>query len=1554
MDLVLEFGDAEPGHLVEVSVVLEHPGARVGELIAEFTTAFASALPVVLVDPHASDDGGQLGLWVGRRWYGPGELLVGLGLREGDTVRIGPADRPADAQLPRSGCGGCQAVPVQQASVPAVPVQQASVQEVPVLAVTEGPAAGATVALGPGPVVLGRAPHAPDPAPPDPTSPEGHPAHTAALALADATVSARHAVLIPDPAGGPGWWVRDLDSRNGTWIDDRPVTGEGRELAPDAVLRLGATHLRLQHPGTVGSLEHAGHDPSTRLVSATGPASLAPSGSRVARHRPPRPPAPSAPEPVVLPAAPQPTPPPRALSLVTVLTPLVMAGTLVIWTGNPRFGLFLVLGPILAVGTWWSGRRRQQRSTRRGERRLVEDLAVLAHQLDVLVDAEVARRRRVVPDLAEVAGRIRADSVRLWERRPGDDDWLRLRVGLGRVGWEPRVEAGEQRPGPPTTTADDVPGATDDPDAFTARARVRIDAEVARAATLPRCPVAVDLAGGGVVGIVGGSAELRRALSSALIVQAAAHHGPADLAIAVLTDTGVDGPWDWVTWLPHTRVGGGPDRWIAGNAAEAEQLPQTWGEHAVTSPDRTLLTVIEPAGLAHGSRGAALRALLQGRLGPVAGIVLAEVADELPAVTRTVVRLDGRSGAGCLEPTGRGVDGRGGGRVDELVVAGLAAATSRELARRLAPYEDPELEDPGAGLPEQVRLGSLLGPPGATPEAVLEAWAGQTVPPAPVAPVGIGAGGTVVLDLVRDGPHGLVVGTTGSGKSELLRSLVVGLAARVDPDHLTFVLVDYKGGSAFDRCAELPHTVGVLTDLDERLGERALRSLEAELRHREQVLRDAGAPDLAAYLRGGSPDGPLPRLVVVIDEFATLAADLPDLLGSLIGIAQRGRSLGVHLVLATQRPGGAISASITANTDLRIALRVQTPSDSVDVLGRPDAAAIPRSRPGRALLRAGSDEVVALQTAWVSAPRERHDGPRVRCTPRLADPDVLRAVHRGVRAAARGTERSATDEDDTDLAQLVAAIGEAARRRGTAPPRRPWLPPLPAEVSLLELLMDTMPAGPTTLAAAPVAVLGLGDEPDRQRRVVAHWDLAMGHLGVFGMVGSGTTSALRTVAEALARSYGPDRLHLHALDLGNGGLQPVAALPNAGTVVAPPDDELRRRLLRHLVDEVERRRGLAPQALTDEPWSVLLVDGIGALLAELDAGTGDAGLGDGLRRVLADGPSVRVVVALAGRRVGEVPLRVASLVARRLLLRHADPQELVGVGRRLGALPRFVPGRALDEQGREVQVAQPPECATVPAGVRRSGAAVARDGRTEGGRAPRRLRTLPGHITLAELTAPTVGVDGDPTALLLPVGLADADLAEVGLVLRGGRHVVVAGPRRSGVSTALGLVATQVRRAEPEAVIVGVCRGSSPLYGCESLDAAGELADLRTVLLAAPGDPRRWVVLVDEAARVADEGGLIAGLLAAPRPDLTVVAAARGEELRVGYGHWTRELRSSGIGILLRPDLGLDGEVLGVTLPRRVPSRLDRPGRGFVVNEGEARLAQLAVPDDPSSCPQIT
>ena len=541
------------------------------------------------------------------------------------------------------------------------------------------------------------------------------------------------------------------------------------------------------------------------------------------------------------------------------------------------------------------------------------------------------------------------------------------------------------------------------------------------------------LAKGGVVGIVGERGQAL-SLARALVCQAAVLHGPADLTVAVLTEPEAREDWDWVKWLPHARdAGGAAGRQLAVGTTAGAALAAELADRDADDP-RQVLAVLDSPALIEG-RGAAGRALL--RAGEkVSGIVIARTSERLPAACTTVVELADEAGeVRLLRP-------QTGQRIDPLLVAGMAPHTARECAIALARFEDADLQLAGGALPAYVGLLSLLGMGEPHGDDLRRRWASTDGETGLQARFALSEDGPLDIDLVSDGPHGLVAGTTGAGKSELLRSLVAALAAAHSPLRINFVLVDYKGGSAFGECAELPHTVGMVTDLDEQLGERALLSLEAELRYRERVLREHRATDLIEYDKlvaqgGAGPFAPLPRLLVVIDEFATLASELPDFVPSLVGIAQRGRSLGVHMLLATQRPSGAVNENIRANTNLRVCLRVQTPQDSTDVIDSPAAAKIPRNQPGRAQVRLGPSELIPVQTALVSGITA---GPAAAAV--STEPFVVGDDERRNGGEAGGARVSAA----SDLQRLVVAATDAFAGAHTL--RRPWLPPLPGQVGL--------------------------------------------------------------------------------------------------------------------------------------------------------------------------------------------------------------------------------------------------------------------------------------------------------------------------------------------------------------------------------------------------------------------------------------------------------------------------------------------------------------------------
>ena len=1321
------------------------------------------------------------------------------------------------------------------------------------------------------------------------------------LAVADPTISAHHARIEVDQRGTLA--VVDLGSRNGTWLDDR-FAAEPTPVAPGATIRCGAATLLVEAApapkDTVGPLTPVRHGGTRPL------------------HRPHRPDPPPARPPVV---APEPLEPPRAITPVGVLgvvASLAFGAVMVLVLGSWAYAMFALLGPVVMIANSLDGRRRRRHERRHGARRRRQQLAAFAEELDQRSQAELIDRDQ------RFAGFHRATSVAAgplptcWERRTEHHDAFQVRIGTGPGPWAPPV-------------TEDGHGQADD-----------VAATIDGHCVLQGVAVGLRLAPGQPVALVG-PVEATRAMARAVLGQAVTAHGPADLRVAVFTGARSTPAWDWCAWLPHTRSPSAGSL-LAASDDSASRLaaalvddpsaPPTGGDPG-SAATATIVLIDDPSAL--GARRSPARTALRAAPDPALGLIpLVLVSDTgaVPAACATVLHVGADASLTGPDHVVAGT----------ATMAGAALDVTTELARSLARLEDPEVDDVGRGLPDAVTLPALLGPDRVTAPGLAARWRAAGADPPPCATLGATAEGRLTVDLAADGPHVLVTGTTGAGKSELLRTLVAGLAAGSSPDHLAFVLIDFKGGSAFDACARLPHTAGVVTDLDADLAARALRCLEAELRYRERRLRQESADDLTGFRRLISEGDrePMPRLVVVIDEFATLANELPDFVDALVGIAQRGRSLGVHLVLATQRAAGSVSEHIKANTALRIALRVQSAEDSNDVIGTPDAAALPRARPGRALLRFGPGDLVAAQTA-LSTGR----------TPGLGGAGVaaVRVEPLGIETLSGADAPAARDESTdprTDLEVMVDAMVEAWSTAGGRPPRPPWPEPLPANVAWpIATDDDAGSAGPAGSAGSPgpvVLTLGLADEPDRQQQVPYGWRPDDGPLLLVGLPGSGTTTAAATAMLEAARRWSPEEAHLHVIGIGGGELRSLAGLVHTGAVVGADDAERQRRLIAELSDELARRRTQSHAGWRDGPRRFLVVDGMAGFAERWDA-LDPSGTWDRLLELVGRGAEVGIHVVLTAEGPGAAPHRLLAMCCQRLVFRLGDRADHAAFAISAADVPTLGPGRAIDPEGPTlVQVARPPH------GLGGAVAALASRVTTPN---PRRLArpvgVLPTNIGLDQLAAAAAehmteddvvqdgASQGGEVALL--VGVSDVGLVPARLRLPPGGHALVAGPPRSGRSTALATLAASAAAGGLRVVAVSTHDGWPPgVVALRPSDPTlGELVD-------APGPV---VVLIDDADLIAEDHLVLARVVSARRPDRHVVAAGRSDRLRNGYGHWTRELRADRAGLLLVPDPDIDGELTGARLPRTAPVPL-KPGRGWLSGGDPEGFLQVALVDRPA------
>ncbi|GAA5033897.1 FtsK/SpoIIIE domain-containing protein [Terrabacter aeriphilus] len=1303
----------------------------------------------------------------------------------------------------------------------------------------------------------------------------------ASVRLDDPGVSRAHALLV---VRADGVRMRDLQPTNPSAVDGLPVPTGGIRLEDGRHVVVGSTSLTLGRP----RLAIGRHEVRDGVVQV---------------HRPPRFVDTSPAASVHVPEEPQ-RPDPGRMPVLASVAPLVVSAALAVALDAPALLLFALLSPVLLLGQWWSDRRAGRTSHRR---RLRAHAAALAHAEQALLAAardDAARRRDAHPDLGVVAAVATTRATRLWERRPGDADHLVVRVGCADQPARTAVTG---------SVPDAVPLADD-------------------------APVLVDLTAAGVTGVHGPRAA-GASLAGGLVAQLACWHSPRHLTIELLAAAASPGcEWDWLTLLPHASLRDGTSARIALGPREVgervaalralvvlrRQAASDLDEHRTRLAADTVVLVDGPDAL-RAVRGFA-ELLAEG---PAAGIVfvcLGADARALPAETRVTVEVDAREGTATRR------DGSGtltGIRAD-LPTPGWLETT----ARALAPLIDATPEAGQAALPDEVSFVDLHRRAGTDPtdaRQVAEAW--EQGNGRPRALLGVGAAGPFHVDLETDGPHTLVGGTTGSGKSELLQALVAGLAVTNRPDELALLLVDYKGGSAFGACARLPHTVGLVTDLDGHLTSRALTSLDAEMKRREQLLARAGAKDLEAYrLRAAvCADLPsLPRLVIVLDEFKALADEFPDFIAGLVRVAALGRSLGLHLVLATQRPSGVVSADMRANVALRIALRVRDRADSTDVIDAADAAALEPRTPGRACVRTGDHELTTVQTAFLGGPAARHAAGEA-VTVRALDPRRRRPTT----TAAPSQPRPATELD-----AVVSAMQEAATRLGILGAAPPWLPALARvlRVTDLPVLQRDPPLGGVTRTrrdAGPVIALGLVDVPAQQRQDVLTWDLRDGgHLGIAGGSRSGRTTALVTVAHGLAVATSPADVHVHVLTGSpppEGLRSALEGLPHVGTVTGPDDLAVTRRLLRRLVEMLEA--GEPPAAHT-----VVLVDGWEPLEEALASVEHGAPLDD-LHRLVRDGPGAGLRFAVTGGRA-ILSGRLPGLLRQRLALHLPDPLDLAlaGIAADAAGTPR-PPGRAIDVgSGLEVQLAVPGTDASLSATLAAlEEAAGAMDAAsTRPARPPWRLRSLPGDVGLGVLPREDE---------LLVVGLGGDDCLPVGIpVGNGHRRALVAGPPRSGRSNTLRCLAIRLLERGRAVVVVAPRRTESAAW-----------ADSTAALVLGPSDREQLVgtlrrtpptcLLVDDVELLEGsevEAVLLEAVGIVDDSDGLVVVAGDLARAGAAYRGLVPAVARDGLGIVLGATAASDGDVLGTRL--ELPQER-RPGRGFLVRHGHAEPIQVARAD---------
>ncbi|MFI9719638.1 type VII secretion protein EccCa [Streptomyces sp. NPDC052396] len=1162
---------------------------------------------------------------------------------------------------------------------------------------------------------------------------------------------------------------------------------------------------------------------------------------------------------------------------------------------------------------------------------------------------------------------------RVWERRVGDDDFGQVRLGLG-----------SQQLATPLIAPETAP--VDELEPLTAGAMQRF---LATHGAVDGMPLALSLRAFYHM-TLSGDPETVLGNARAFVAQLATLHSPEDLVIAIVTGRGNAADWEWAKWLPHVQVpgtldGAGTRRLIGDDLTELEGLllPRLEGRTRFSRDgqpvlDQPHMVLLLAGGMVPPDSAFAAPEGLQ-------GVTIVEVIpgelDELRGGLSIVTH------PGKLQLLSQIASYEG-------VPDTLSLPAAESLARQLAPLRMGSGGDDEEPLLANLDFTDLLNLGDAGSVDVTRTWRPRSTAERLRVPIGVDeSGAPVMLDLKEAaqegmGPHGLCVGATGSGKSELLRTLVLGLAVTHSSETLNFVLADFKGGATFAGMSELPHVAAVITNLadDLTLVDRMRDSITGELQRRQELLRSAGnyanMHDYEKARAAGAPLEPLASLVLVIDEFSELLTAKPDFIDMFIQIGRIGRSLGVHLLLASQRLEEGRLRGLETYLSYRIGLRTFSAAESRTALGVPDAYHLP-SVPGSGYLKYGTDEMTRFKAAYVSGPYRTGatapgpgSGPLpIELRPVLFTADPVPVSYTAPDPAALAS--AGTKGEDAFADTVLDVIVRRLEGQGPAA-HQVWLPPLEAAPSLDQLLPPLSVVDGRGLTAADyprlghlVVPVGLIDKPFEQRRDVLYRDFsgAAGHMMVVGGPQSGKSTLLRTLISAFALTHTPAEAQFYGLDFGGGGLSSIADLPHVGGVASRLDPERVRRTVAEVAGILARReeyfrasgidsiatyrRGRAMGQYADQEWGdvFLVVDGWGTFRQEYDVLEGV------VTDIASRGLGYGVHVVVTASRYLEVRASLKDQLLNRLELRLGDTMDSEFDRKVAANVPAGVPGRGQLPEKLHFMGGQPRiDSGNDPETMSDGTAALIRSVRESwtGPHAPK-VRLLPRRLRADELPKgfeyPQHGV---------AIGLDETNLEPVWIDFETDPFFLVFGESESGKTALLRLLVKQIteRYGPDEAkIIVGDYRRTllDVVPASHLLEYAPTASAMTTHANALNGlmerrapqpditpqqlRDRSWwsgpqfFIVIDDYELVSTSSGNPLSVLTENLPfarDVGVrfiIARNSAGASRSMYESFMQRIKELGAqGIVLSGDPN-EGDLLGNVRPRPMP-----PGRGFFVS----------------------
>ena len=858
----------------------------------------------------------------------------------------------------------------------------------------------------------------------------------------------------------------------------------------------------------------------------------------------------------------------------SIIPPLVMiALTVVIFLVRP-IGIYIVMmiGMCLVtitfgITSYFSDRKRYKKEVKERETAYLKYLREKTSQIHKAMNQQRFSLNFHFPTLHEIQEIVETRAPRIYEKTVHHHDFLHYRIGVADIDKSFKIDYYEEE--------------------FNQRRDFLFD-EAKKLndfyQKLEQAPLINDLTHGPVA-YVGERRHIIPQLEQTLL-QLATFHSYHEVEFLVVMDEHEREAFQWTRWLPHMNLRHHNIRSFVYNQRTRDQIltsvytmikermqhvRELQQSEQVTFTPHLVFVITD---MTHILDHVILEYINQD-LTPygISLIFVEDVVESLPEHVKTIIDIKSETEGELLMKEG------------ELVQVKFTPVLSNDIdkdyvARRLANLK--HVEQMKNAIPESITFLEMYQVEQVEALNVQQRWRENETYKTMAVPLGVrGKDDILYLNLHEKahGPHGLIAGTTGSGKSEIIQSYILSLAVNFHPHEVAFLLIDYKGGGMANLFKDLAHLVGTITNLDGDEAMRALTSIKAELRRRQRLFGEHDVNHINHYhklFKDGVAKDPMPHLFIISDEFAELKSEQPEFMKELVSTARIGRSLGIHLILATQKPSGVVDDQIWSNSKFKLALKVQDKQDSNEILKTPDAADI--TLPGRAYLQVGNNEIYELfQSAYSGGPYDQtgtHAETEDQTIYLISDYGQLQPINKDL----SGLEEVEISSNETELEAVIRHLQDVTTAMKVPRVKRPWLPPLPSQVYQSDL-SETAFEQLWRDELHPVSLtLGLKDVPEAQYQGPLELKLNQaGHVAVIGSPGYGRSTFLHNVIFDIARHYRPDQAHMYLFDFGTNGLMPVVDIPHVADYFTTDQEDKIKKALKRIHEAINERKKLLSQ-----------------------------------------------------------------------------------------------------------------------------------------------------------------------------------------------------------------------------------------------------------------------------------------------------------------------------------------------------------------------------------------